>query len=85
MNCVAPISVTTTVVNSTEITVSWVTPQSIIDQGVTQYQVAITSVCSAQGILPTQLFTISPIEEPVLNISGLGKWHHTSLVYFAVH
>lgn len=69
----APIDVTTSVVSSTEITVSWVTPQSITDQGVTQYQVAVTSLCSAQGVLPTQLFTITTLEEPSLNISGLGK------------
>lgn len=70
---IAPIDVTTSVVGSTEISISWVTPQSIIDQGVTQYQVAVTSFCTANGVLPTQLFTVTPLEEPSLNISGLGK------------
>lgn len=60
-------------VGSTEISVSWVTPQSIIDQGVTRYQVAVTSFCSVEGVLPTQLYTITPQEEPSLNISDLGK------------
>ena len=73
MNDLAPIDVTTSVISSTEITVSWVTPQSVIDQGLTQYQVAVTSRCSAQGVLPTQVFTITPVEEPSLNISGLGR------------
>ena len=70
---IGPIDVTTSVVGSTEILVSWVTPQSIIDQGVTRYQVAVTSFCSVEGVLPTQLYTITPQEEPSLNISNLGK------------
>lgn len=60
-------------VGSTEIFVSWVTPVSIIDQGVARYQVAVTSFCSTEGVLPTQLYTITPQEEPALNISGLGN------------
>ena len=74
MNDLAPIDVTTSVISSTEIMVSWLIPQSVIDQGVTQYQVAVTSRCSAQNVLPTQVFTISPIEEPSLIISGLGRF-----------
>ena len=70
---IGPIDVTTSVVGSTEILVSWVTPQSIIDQGVTRYQVAVTSFCSVEGVLPTQLYTITPQEAPSLNISDLGK------------
>ena len=74
MNDLAPIDVTTSVTSSTEIMVSWLTPQSVIDQGVTQYQVAVTSRCSAQNVMPTQVFTIGPMEEPYLNISGLGRF-----------
>ena len=74
---IAPINVTTSVVGSTEIFVSWVIPQSIIDQGVARYQVAVTSFCSTEGVLPTQLYTITPQEEPALNISGLGNIHVT--------
>ena len=67
------VDVTVNVVSSAEIFVSWVTPQSITDQAVSLYQVAVTSVCSTQGVFPTQLFTISPQEASSLNVSGLGK------------
>ena len=54
--------------------ISWMTPQGIIDQGLTSYQLAITTQCFTND-QPTspQLFTIQPQEPPSQQATGLRK------------
>ena len=64
--------VESTVVNSNQISVTWVTPQSIIDQGVSLYQIMITPLCLNGG--DTRTFTATPSDPSSITLSGLGKW-----------
>ena len=65
------IVVESTIVNSNQISVTWMTPQSIIDQGVSLYQIMITPVCLNGGA--TQTFTATPSDPSSITLSGLGK------------
>lgn len=61
-------------VNDTEIlTVSWVTPQQIIDQGITGYQIAVTSQCFTNDEpTPPQVFNIQPSDTPTHSQQVMG-------------
>ena len=65
--------VNTAVVNSSQIRLSWITPQSLIDQGLSQYQITVTSQCSTGEVSAPQRFTVTPSDPSSLTISGLGK------------
>ena len=69
-----PIVVSTMVVNSNQILVSWTTPQLVTDQGVSQYQIVVTRVCST-GVATTRQFTATPSDPSSVTISSLGKPH----------
>ena len=73
LHSVDSVLVYTTVIDSNQISVSWMTPQSIIDQGVSQYQIVVTPLCSAQGMTGTQRFTTTPPAPSSITISTLGK------------
>ena len=60
-----------TIVNSNQISVTWMTPQSIIDQGVSRYQIMITPLCLSGGT--AQTFTATPSDPSSITLSGLGK------------
>lgn len=60
-------------INSNQISVSWVTPQSIINQGVSQYHIAVTPLCSAAAMVTTQRFTATPSDPSSITISTLGN------------
>ena len=63
--------VESTIVNSNQISVTWVTPQSVIDQGVSLYQIMITPLCLNGG--DTRTFTATPSDPSSITLSGLGK------------
>ena len=65
------IVVESTIVNSNQISVTWTTPQSVIDQGISLYQIMITPVCLNGGA--TQTFTATPSDPSSITLSGLGK------------
>ena len=56
-------------------TISWITPQEIMDQGLGGYQVAVTAECFT-GAQPTatQVFTIQPNDPPSQTVTGLRKY-----------
>ena len=67
-------------INSNQISVSWVTPQSIIDQGVSQYHIVVTPLCSAASTVTTQGFTATPSDPSSIAISTLGNLN-TNIMY----
>jgi hypothetical protein len=58
-------------INSNQISVTWTTPQSVIDQGVSLYQIMITPLCINGGA--TRTFTATPSDPSSITLSGLGK------------
>lgn len=56
------------------LTVSWDTPQQITDQGLTGYQLAVTSQCfTNEEPTPAQVFNIQPSEPPSQQVMGLRE------------
>lgn len=63
--------VESTVINSNQISVTWMTPQSVANQGVSLYQIEITPLCLNGGA--TRTFTATPSDPSSITLSGLGK------------
>ena len=56
------------------LTVSWDTPQQITDQGVTGYQIAVTSQCFTNDEpTPPQVFNIQPSDDDSQQVTGLRE------------
>ena len=56
------------------LTVTWDTPQRIIDQGITGYQLAVTSQCFTNDRpTPAQVFNIQPSEPLSQQVMGLRE------------
>ena len=72
--------VESTIVNSNQISVTWMTPQSVIDQGVSLYQIMITPLCLNGGA--TRTFTATPSDPSSITLSGLGKLKILLLYYY---
>lgn len=73
IHVIDPVVVGVTVINSNQMSLSWTTPQSVIDQGVSQYQISVTPLCSTGATTATQTFTASPSDPSSITISSLGK------------
>ena len=70
-----PVQGTVTVQDPETLTVSWVTPQEISNQGLTGYQLAVTSQCFTDDEpTPAQVFNILPQEPPSQAVMGLRKY-----------
>ena len=67
--------VDTNVLNSNQMLVSWMTPQSLIDQGVSLYVIAVTPLCSSGSVAVTQMFTATPSDSSSMTISDLSKFN----------
>ena len=74
-----PVVVTTEASNSTAISIVWITPQSVLDQGLTQYRVVVTPKCvSGVEVSPPRRLSIGVHERPIVTISELGIVLHCS-------
>ena len=69
-----PVMVSVVIDDPETMSITWMTPQGIIDQGLSLYQLAITSQCFT-SVQPTSplLFTIQPQEPPSQQATGLRK------------
>lgn len=71
-----PITVTTNVVDVNTMTISWTTPPSVINQMVDQYAVVVSSRClTGNDVTPTQRFSVSTIQPPIVTAQQLRKFH----------
>ena len=56
-------------------TISWTTPPSVISQMVDQYVVVVSSRClTGNDVTPTQRFTVSTLQPPVVTAQQLRKF-----------
>ena len=53
--------------------ISWTTPQSLVDQGVSLYEIAVTPLCSSGGVAVSRTFTATQSDPSSMTITDLGK------------
>ena len=62
------------VVNENTLRITWMTPQSVINQGVAEYTIAVTSSClTGDAVTPPQQFVVSPLQTPIVTVQNLRK------------
>ena len=59
------------IINSNQISVTWMTPQLIANQGVSVYRISVTPLCSTGGV--PQTFIATPSDPSSITLSGLGE------------
>ena len=69
-----PVQGSITVEDAQTMSISWITPQEIINQGLSGYQLAITAECfTGDQPTATQIFSIRPDEPPSQRVVGLRE------------
>ena len=59
------------------LSVSWITPQEIMNQGLSGYQLAVTAQCFTNAMpTPPQVFNIQPQEPPSQRVTTLREYTH---------
>ena len=73
--CSDPVQGSVTVEDAQTVSISWSTPQEIVNQGLGGYQLAISAECFT-GAQPTatQLFTIQPNDPPSQRVPDLREY-----------
>lgn len=73
-NCTVPVSVSVQAPDVSSLSVSWTVPQDVLDQGITQFQVAVSAQCyDDDRITPPQLSVSGPDDPPTQLVTGLGN------------
>lgn len=69
------------------LTITWMTPQSVVNQGITEYTIAVTSSCLTGDIVtPPQQFVVSPLQARIVRVQNLRKWYvlNISSIYIKI-
>ena len=74
ITCTDPISVDAPdPVDANTLMITWTTPQSVMDQGVAEYTIAVTSNCLTEDTVTPQQFVVSPLQSLMVRVPNLRK------------
>ena len=80
--CAAPINFEEpNIIDQNNLILTWVTPPSVLSQGVEQYVIDVTSRCFVgDNVVNPQQFVVSPVQAPTVTVPNLRKWYTIYLV-----